>query len=179
MNEHRRAIERVISELAYVLKKTDEDGLDVYFIHSSAKINSKKSTELSNAIHQASFHGVSDMRWGLNQIMQNHPRLFYEDVQSPRRLFRRQPPPQLPRPLSVYILTDGHWQPNNNVGGLIIDLVNDMTQKRCRKEQLAIQFIRFGNDAACIERLDRLDHGLGLKAKGMYVDFPKACFVID
>ncbi len=68
--------------------------------------------------------------------------------------------------MSFYILTDAKWQPTD-VGGLIKDLAQEMIDKKCPKEQLAIQFIRFGEDQASITKLNELDSGLGLKAKGM------------
>jgi hypothetical protein len=68
--------------------------------------------------------------------------------------------------LSFYILTDAKWQPTD-VGSLIKDVVQEMIAKKCPKEQLAIQFIRFGEDQANIAKLDELDSGLGLKAQGM------------
>lgn len=42
-----------------------------------------------------------------------------------------------------------------------------MIAKRCPKEHVAIQLTRFGEDQASIDKLDELDHGLGLKAIGM------------
>ncbi len=42
-----------------------------------------------------------------------------------------------------------------------------MKAKGLPKEHVGIQFIRFGDDAASIDKLDELDHGLGLNADGM------------
>lgn len=35
------------------------------------------------------------------------------------------------------------------------------------KEHVGIQFIRFGEDQASVDKLDGLDHGLGLKDEAM------------
>lgn len=166
MGPHRRDVDRVISLLAYLLKNSDEDGLDIYFAHSCPKINTKKSSRLSSEIFQAPFKGISDMRLRLHQILQEHPNKFEKQFSPRKNFFGYQPGPQPQRPLSFYILTDAKWQPTD-VGSLIKDLVEEMIAKKCPKEQLAIQFIRFGDDEASIAKLDELDSGLGLKARGM------------
>lgn len=166
MKQYSREIERVISLLAYMVKKSDKDGLDIFFTQSRKKVNSRKSSKLSSSIHQEPFVGVSDMRGRLQNILQEHINKFGTLIYPPRTVYGRQPPPQPQRPLSFYILTDAKWQPTD-VEGLIRDLVQSMIAKRCPKEHVAIQFIRFGDDQASIDKLDKLDHGLGLKAIGM------------
>ena len=166
MKPHRRDVDRVISLLAYMLKSSDADGLDMYFAHSWPKINTKKSSRLSREIFKAPFEGISDMRLRLQQILQEHPNKFEPQFLPRKNFLGHQPGPQPQRPLSFYILTDAKWQPTD-VGSLIKDLAQEMIDKKCAKEQLAIQFIRFGEDEASIAKLDKLDSGLGLKAKGM------------
>lgn len=166
MKQYSREIERVISLLAYTVKKSDKDGLDIFFTQSRKKVNSRRSSKLSSSIHQEPFVGISDMRGRLQNILQEHINKFGTLIYPPRTVYGRQPPPQPQRPLSFYILTDAKWQPTD-VEGLIRDLVQSMIAKRCPKEHVAIQFIRFGDDQASIDKLDKLDHGLGLKAIGM------------
>lgn len=166
MKKYTKNIESVISVLAYILKKSDEDGLDIYFTQTPKKVNSQKSTKLSTSIYQTPFVGITDMRGRLQNVMQEHINKFGTLISPPKRFFARQSPPQPQRPLSFYILTDAKWQPTD-VGGFIKDLVHIMKAKGCPKEHVAIQFIRFGNDQASIKKLDELDHGLGLKAIGM------------
>lgn len=166
MKQYKDKMERVISLLAYMVKKSDKDGLDIFFTQAVTKVNSHKASKLSASIHQAAFTGLSDMRGRLQSILQEHINKFGTLIQAPKPLFGRQPPLQPQRPLSFYILTDAKWQPTD-VGQLIKDLVQSMKAKGCPKEHVAIQFIRFGEDQASIDKLDELDHGLGLKAIGM------------
>ena len=166
MKQYKEKIERVISLLAYMLKNSDKDGLDIFFTQTVTKVNSKKSSKISTSIHQEPFIGVSNMRGKLQTILQEHINKFGTSYQPPKPLFGRKPRPEPQRPLSFYILTDAKWQPTD-VGGLIKDLVQSMSAKGCPKEHVAIQFIRFGEDEASIEKLDKLDRGLGLKAIGM------------
>lgn len=178
MKQYSRDIERVVSLLAYILKKSDKDGLDIYFTQTLTKVNSQRSSKLSIVIKQEPFQGITDMRGRLQNVMQEHINNFGTLITPPKPLFGRRPPPQPQRPLSFYILTDAKWQPTD-VGGFIKDqVVQRMIAKGCPKEHVAIQFIRFGHDQASINKLDELDHGLGLKAIGMLVD-PMRAFVID
>lgn len=176
MNQYRNEIVKVVSLLAYMLKASDKDGLDMYFTQNTHKVNSRKSSKLSSSIYGVSFVGISDMRGRLHTVLQEHRNKFGALISPPRRFFRRESP-QPQRPLSFYILTDAKWQPTD-VEGLIRDLVEDMRGKGRPKEHVGIQFIRFGDDQASIERLDKLDHGLGLKAIGMYVN-PRATSMIN
>ena len=169
MKQYKDKMERLISLLAYMVKKSDKDGVDLFFTQSVTKVNSQRSSKLSASIHQEPFAGLSNMRGRLQTILQEHINKFGTLIQAPKPLFGRQPPPQPQRPLSFYILTDAKWQPTSatDVGQLIKDLVQSMKAKGCPKEHVAIQFIRFGEDPASIAKLDELDHGLGLNAIGM------------
>ena len=167
MKQYIPQLKSVLSLLAYMVKKSDKDGLDIFFTQSSKKVNSQKSSKLLTSIDQEHFRGFTDMRGRLQILCQEHINKFGTSITPSRSFFGRQPPSQPQRPLSFYILTDAKWQPTD-VGAFIKkDLVQSMIAKGCPKEHVAIQFIRFGDDQASINRLDELDHGLGLKAQGM------------
>ena len=167
MKQYSREVQRVIELLAYMVKNSDKDGLDIYFTQSVKKVNSPKSSKLSTSIQQEHFRGITDMRGRLQTLCQEHINKFGTSITPSRSFFGRRPESQPQRPISFYILTDAKWQPTD-VGAFIKkDLVQSMIAKRCPKEHVAIQFIRFGNDQASINKLDALDHGLGLKAQGM------------
>ncbi|KAL8840891.1 MAG: hypothetical protein Q9170_001155 [Blastenia crenularia] len=167
MKPHMRSVGNVVSLLAYMLKHSNEDGLDIVFTQTSDKINSRKSFRISSSISQKKFLGISDMRGSLQQIFQEHIKNLGTLVPPPSRSFlRRRDEAHPQRPLSLYVLTDARWQPTD-VAGYITDLTHVMEAKRCPKEHVGIQFIRFGEDQASIDKLDELDHGLGLKAEKM------------
>jgi hypothetical protein len=81
-------------------------------------------------------------------------------------------PPTLPRALSVYVLTDGVWESPEREGGdylteTIRKLVEQLKEAGCGREQVGVQFIRFGDDSYGKQRLEALDMlsknlGLGL-----------------
>lgn len=171
MKQYDIDMKRIISLLAYIVKDSDKDGLDLFFTQDNRPVHSTKSSKLADSIDQVRFRGKSDMRGRLNTILQDPISKFGTLVQPARSFTGRKLPPQPQRGLSFYILTDAKWQPNNNVGGFIKDLVKSMRDKHVCKEHVAIQFIRFGHDPAGINLLNELDHGLGLKGIDMYVDF--------
>lgn len=162
MKQYSTDIKRLISLLAYMLKKSDKNGLDIYFTQTLNKVNSKKSSKIAASVAQEPFRGVTDMRSRLQNVLKEHMLNFGKSISPPKTLIGRQPPPQPQRSLSLYVLTDAKWQPTD-VGGFIKDLVQQMIDKGCSKEHVAIQFIRFGHDQESIGKLDQLDHGLGLK----------------
>lgn len=67
----------------------------------------------------------------------------------------------MPRPLSIYILTDGVWQPEGEPDQLIKDVASVLASNQVPQTHVGIQFIRFGEDEACRARLERLDRGGG------------------
>ncbi|KAL8919647.1 MAG: hypothetical protein Q9208_006679 [Pyrenodesmia sp. 3 TL-2023] len=168
MKQYKKHIADVVSLLAYIVKDSDDDGLDIHFTQSASKINSKKSTEISSAIYQQPYIGISDMRGRLGTILQEHINRFGAPVTPSRSRFGRHRSPHPQKRLSFYILTDAKWQPTD-VGEIIKDMVQKMKDKGLPKEHVGIQFIRFGEDQASIDKLDELDHGLGLNAQGMDV----------
>ncbi|KAL8740664.1 MAG: hypothetical protein Q9190_006661 [Brigantiaea leucoxantha] len=166
MRAYRTNVFKVVSLLAYMLKESDRNGLDVYFTQSSTKVNSGKSTKLLAAIGQATFQGISDMRARLSHILQEHKNKFGTSTALSGSWYKKSASAETQKPLSFYILTDGNWQPND-LGPVIKALVKSMKASQLPKEHIGIQFIRFGNDPRGIDRLTRLDRGLGLKKDDM------------
>ena len=168
MRQYKRDVKRLTSLLAYILKNTDESGLDIYFTQSLRDVvNSRKSSNIANSILEEHFEGTSDMRGSLKRVLQPHIERFGTMISRKSKVFGRQLPPQPQPPLSIYILTDALWQPNNDAGEFIKYMVKSMITKGCPKEHVGISFIRFGEGAASIAKLDELDHGLGLRSIGM------------
>ena len=64
------------------------------------------------------------------------------------------------RRLSLYVLTDGVWQPNNKPSKVIIPLLNHLKQQGLRWTHAGIQFIRFGKDPEGTRHLQQLDRML-------------------
>lgn len=161
MRAHRKNVVKVVSLLAYLLKDSDPNGLDICFTQSTEKMNSAKSKKLSKVVKQVTFQGISSMRTCLSHLLEEHKNKFRTFTLAPGPWYKKNAP-ESQRRLSFYILTDGKWQPDE-VGPIITALVDRMKELNLLKEHVGIQFIRFGDDPLGIERLNHLDHGLGLK----------------
>jgi hypothetical protein len=63
--------------------------------------------------------------------------------------------------MNIYVLTDGCWENACTGENQIRNLVDELVKLKLTKDQVGIQFIRFGNDQRGLERLSYLDSGLG------------------
>ena len=164
----------VISVLSYLLKDSDDDGMDLHFAISPTKYNSKKSAKLVQKLLNKELVGTSNLGSRLSNILHEYQSSLDPSVQTLRSRFSlSKAKGKSKKPLSVYILTDGVWQPHSNVVEQITSLVETLRRWGYSRHQAGIQFIRFGNDSEGIEKLEHLDSGLHL---AMYVINPPSRF---
>lgn len=158
----------VIRVLAYILKEYDKDGMDLYFTRSLAgrHYNAKTAKALVHYVESARLDGYSDMASTLSTILYQYENALREySLSMPKRwsLFGRSDGrATLPKPLNVYVLTDGVWQPDCDVKEPIESLVKTMKELGYPRRQVGIQFVRFGNNVEGMEKLRILDDELGL-----------------
>ena len=162
MATHVAEIKRLTVLLAYMVKNSNPDGVDMYFTKSTLKIKSEKKTKnLSRAFTNVIFEGSSNMEWKLGQILDEYKSKL--GTQSRAKWFLlHKPQLQAVRPLSIYVLTDGVWQPKCDVRVTIANFVESLQQHKLLNKQVGIQFIRFGNNQEGGERLAELDSKLNL-----------------
>jgi hypothetical protein len=159
-----------VDVLSYMVKRHDKDGLDLYYFNSSERVeNSKNSTKLAMSVRGHKFSGVSSPENSLVKKLDAYSKKIKAYVSgTPEHQphgwkshlsFGQSKAPQLPDPLSVYVLTDGVWQlgGHEDLENTIRDLIKNLNAAKCTRKQIGIQFIRFGNDQAGIERLNALD----------------------
>src|ERR1700722_3051835 len=98
--------------LAYMVKHSDPDGLDMCFTIDSKKYNSKHTKSLVNALDNKRPEGSSNITFILDSILNAYKmRLRSQAAQRPALSWRKKDV----RPLNLYILTDGVWQPKCDV----------------------------------------------------------------
>ena len=148
-----------VDVLSYMVKRLDKDGIDLYYFNSSQRVEgAKNSSKLVVPVRGHKFSGVSSPESSLVKILETYSKKVKafatgipEDQPHSRRFhlpLTSSKAPKLPDPLSVYVLTDGVWQ----LGGgdvlerTIRDLIKNMHAAKCGREQIGIQFIRFGNN---------------------------------
>ena len=148
--------------LGYMVKSKDPDGIELHFTKSSERKDRAKNTgQLLRTLGTVSYFGKSNIRLQLGEILQDyHAKL--KDQTPQRSLLKIMRPRRRARRQTVYIFTDGVWQPECDPSEMIEKLVKSLEQNSMEREQFGIQFIRFGNDLEGKSRLDKLDSGLGL-----------------
>jgi hypothetical protein len=161
MSQHWNKLISVVSVLAYLLKYTDDDGMDLYFSISQDKHNAKTSSELVQKLRGKARKGTSDIGSRLSTILHRYQTYLQEPVSNRRSLLGKVKP-KLKKALNVYILTDAIWQPHSDATEPIASLITMLKKSDYPRKQVGIQFIRFGDDPGGIDKLEHLDSGLGL-----------------
>lgn len=152
MKEHWEGVRDLFSILSYIVKEADVDGTEVHFTVSLDRYSSKKTSSLLHILEQKTPAGVSDISLRLKVILGEHEKMLHHGM-SRRNPFRM---PQSTRPLSLYVLTDAVWQPNSDAETPIRDVIQRLQILQLPLGQVAIHFLRFGNDPTGVERLEYL-----------------------
>ena len=163
MQRHWKEVQELFGTLAYMVKDSDPDGIELHFTISGQNHQSKHTKGLVKVLGKKSYEGHSNIRSSLNTIV----RRYLEKVEAPAQVGRarwswaghtNEPVPAQ----NVYVFTDGIWQPEYDPTEIIENLVKNLRDRKIMKEQFGIQFISFGNDPDGLAVLNRLDSGLNL-----------------
>jgi hypothetical protein len=155
MKNHWTDVISLFSVLAYIVKNLDDDGLEMYFTVSTDKKTFKDTSKAVSHLEKMSQSTYSNIDSRLQQILGK----YQEDLgrSRERRGFLRLRAKV--KPLSLYVFTDAAWQ-GCDATAPIEAMIKKQLQLEFPKEQVSIQFVRFGNDAEGIKRLEHLDSGL-------------------
>jgi len=157
MNEHVKNVMSLLGSLAYMVKDTDPNGLDLYFADPSAHkpIHHRNTRKLVTAVLGKNFVDNAGITGRLTTILEK-----YE-----KKLMGERPwwkfwssSPQLPRPMTVYIFTDGVWcqRSRTDMDNLMMIVEDTLSKSDAKPFQLGIQFIQFGRGVAESHELQRL-----------------------
>jgi hypothetical protein len=156
--------------MAYIVKKSDPNGVDVYLAidpdHKHRK-RSKRTRELVEFVKEncptptspgnKRFSNISSR---LDSILQDYRTRWEEDVTRRQRSFF--PASKATPKLSLYIFTDGSWCPQPGFDNPIRSIVRKLDELDKSDDQIGVQFIRFGDDEDGKQVLEYLDSGLRL-----------------
>lgn len=170
MVQHRDQVRRVLELLSYMTQSYDPDGLDLCFSTESGKHKPKDNEQMLRYFDERPAHGLPDMRERFASIIEQYQARFGKRNILSKLLHFDSTPTIGPRRLTLYVLTDGVWQPGCTLVTEIKRLVSLLQEHRLPNKHIGIQFIRFGNNAEGKRRLQKLDSGLGLE---LYV---RPCF---
>ena len=170
MRAHWTDVINVFDLLAYMVKRADPDGIDLYFTMYDDHHKSKHTSPLLQILKKRSQDGNSNIRRQLGNILRDYEERL-ERTSSRGFRWNRVRPSRQPRQRTLYVFTDGVWQPSCDVTRIIKDVVDSLEKHNVYREQFGIQFIRFGNDPVGINRLNHLDSGLKLSMYVLFHDY--------
>jgi len=166
MKEHWDDVVSLFSVFAYITKRLDDDGLEMYFTVSARFEKFKDTTPAVAHLKSMRQTTFSNINMRLEHILRKY-QADLEHQRERRGTFWSRA--KSVKPLSLYVFTDGAWNGCDAVAP-IEAMIEKLRQLGLPKEQVAIQFIRFGNDEVGIKRLQYLDSGLREKyGKRWYV----------
>ncbi|KAI9866765.1 MAG: hypothetical protein M1813_000707 [Trichoglossum hirsutum] len=160
MVEHWNDVITLFQTLGYMVKLRDPDGIELQFMNSALKSKSRNTTPLLEKLKKVVPKGNSDISIRLDQILQDYE--FKLQTQSGQRSTFSSKPAGPIRPMTIYVLTDGVWQPQCEYGAPIRRFVTMLEKRGLPEKQVGIQFIPFGNNPAGRDKLDHLDRRMGL-----------------
>ncbi|KUJ17135.1 kinase-like protein [Mollisia scopiformis] len=165
MKAHKVEVKRILDLLAYLVKDSDPDGIELYFTCSKQQIKAKEPSKLVARFENNQPAGLTDIRTRLTAVIDD----FIKGLG--RGWLKRKFKPV--RSLNIYVLTDGIWQPTTDLTSPIRRLVEKLNELENGQYQVGIQFISFGNRDFALERLNQLDDDLGEKLGRDIIDHEK------
>lgn len=164
----KHSVTEYVELLSYLVKKKDKDGLDLHYFNSrpgESIFRCERSSALVTSVRQRRFTGTSSPEGTLKKILDGYGKKLREHTAcaigaSKRWSLHRSP--RLPKPLSVYVLTDAVWEspnsPDEYLHETLRDLIQNLCDAGCHRTQVGIQFIRFGDNPYGVQRLKDLDN---------------------
>lgn len=157
MAAHWDEVVKAIWLLGYIVKRFDKNGIDVSFTISDKKYNMKHTSPMVEAVERhrpPQGSSISpNMTWKLEAILGKY-----------RKALDKKQATWLSLPFSkdvkktiLFVFTDGRWEPESNAERPIEKFVHSLKECGLPEHQFGIQFIRFGDNPAGIDILDRLD----------------------
>lgn len=159
MAPYGREMLALLDLLAYMVKKGDPDGPEVFFMMDSRSKRSKTSTGLVRLARSVQPSGTADPSIRLGYLIQRYQNEIQSQAMEKRHWLRGIKPV---KNLNIYVMTTGMWQPGCDLTRIFTDLVDRLVKSRVGHAPIGVQFIRFGRDQDGIKRLEHLDSGLNL-----------------
>ncbi|KAL9620221.1 MAG: hypothetical protein Q9160_005230 [Pyrenula sp. 1 TL-2023] len=152
MKQHWPQLQSLYANLIYLVKKKklDPNGSELQFIMSDEHKEAKDTSDLVQIVARVGrqLRGESNFAARLDDIWDSYK----------KRLDNKRKPA---RPISLYVLTDGLWQPGNWQRNMVARVIQRMVEHleaiRAKEKMIGIQFIRFGDHEVGKERLRWLD----------------------
>ncbi|KAK6065582.1 hypothetical protein SCUP515_11140 [Seiridium cupressi] len=171
MQSHLDFVARTVKALAYLSKELDPDGIEVACTSNPRKIVRCRSSTQADDFVRENFRTGHESDCNIEMALETIVDPIKQKLMKRSSHWSHLAPFQKStlRPVSIYVLTDGHW--DESAGGIcgadkpIESLISAMRQGRVGRTQASLQFVRFGDDPRRMRRLDLLDDELGERSQ--------------
>lgn len=175
MGKHWSDVRRLLKALAWLVSRDDDNGMELRFLISNKKCTSKDPTKLVDHLGKTERLGKSNINERLGEVLEDYCDSWDTWKKSQERssmklyqtLFQIG---RKPKKLSVYVLTDGIWQPKSDAADSIRPMIDRLEEWKVPSNRVGIQFIRFGDNPDSIQKLNRLDSKKQLRVSKDIVD---------
>ncbi|EEU42890.1 uncharacterized protein NECHADRAFT_84215 [Fusarium vanettenii 77-13-4] len=140
--------------MAYLAKRFDPDGVEVCFSSEVPSIHKETTSKLLPRFNEQNWDQIS---------FEDRISTFIDQIVIPRlSSWHQKLGLTKPKNLTIFVLTDGRWgQGRERAAGIenpILKLIKVILKKGLSRTQVAIQFLRFGDDPDGKRYLSFLDH---------------------
>lgn len=175
MSSHSAEMELLLRDLAYFIKRCDDNGMELKFMSGAPGCQSKHSSPLVDRLNKRrNLYSIpTEAESFLGKVFHDYAKRWQREQETPLVVNRRasilgrvanrvertlSEPVEPIKPVSYFIFTDGVWQDNSQVHRPICNLLKRLRDSD--EHQVAISFIQFGHDKVGTERLRFLDEDL-------------------
>jgi hypothetical protein len=161
MRAHWEDVKLVLEALSYIVKDCDPDGTELYFTTSKDHKRDRHTSGLLYMLNGRMPNGITDIDHRLNEILEKYKsKLDTKPSLISSVISKAKNEPIGPRPLNIYVLTDGMWESESTGETTIINFVQKLVKLGKPKSQVGIQFISFGNNPKGLQKMEFLDSKL-------------------
>ncbi|KAL8714966.1 MAG: hypothetical protein Q9225_006474 [Loekoesia sp. 1 TL-2023] len=166
MRQFQTQVKEVVELLGYMVSPCVRDRIELYVTWSGGQTRNWKSPNVTKFLEQLDKVHLLDRPSQPNFALPFGEIIEKYQTQLSRKHFREKlgMTARLRRKLSLYVITDGVWQPQceTSVETTIRSLVDLLSERHLTNAQVGIQFIQVGGDADGRKRLEKLGSGLDL-----------------
>jgi hypothetical protein len=161
MRPHWSNVKRAFEALAYLVKKSDYDGIELRFTnHVAVERSAKHRKPLMATLNGIQPGGKCDIGLSFGRII--HGIDLENKSQAKKGTLSRHLQRKRKWGTSIYVLTDGMWEEESDWLRGMVDPLRKLIDRDVQNGQVGVQFIQFGNDPDGTARLKILDDGLYL-----------------
>lgn len=160
-------VKRVFETLSYLVKGMSPDGTELFFTVAYDTWRRKDTYDLVTYLEKKRCVGVTDISKRLDIQLQTYRHRLYVS-RKPIIPLKKGRLPEVVRPMSFYVLTNGEWGPGADVKEKIQTTVDFLRAEGYPEGQVTIEFISFARSAGAMQKINELSkHDFK-----MYVRFP-------